>query len=32
MNTELQIVTFEQARRLKAAGFEWETSLGYWEN
>lgn len=25
MNNQLQLVTFEQAKRLKAAGFDWET-------
>jgi hypothetical protein len=34
MNTkkELQLVTFEQAKRLKAAGFDWETIHLYFED
>lgn len=28
-NTELPLVTHEQAKKLKAAGFDWETHKGY---
>jgi hypothetical protein len=33
MNTkQLPLVTFEQAKRLKALGFDWETQGMYWSN
>jgi hypothetical protein len=32
MNNQLQLVSFEQAKRLKEAGFDWDVHIAYFNN